>query len=148
MSIEPHMLQQTHLQVQGLRGSTRMKLFNKTKDILSNESGETMVEVLVAFTLLSIMLVIFAQGITWASKSEVNAITSRTAADQAMRKLCSELAGHDITDVSSGEDPVGTYNVGTGKISCYEYTVVVEGEAFTYEVFEPEPTPTPTPAGG
>ena len=46
-----------------------MKLIKKTSSIFGNNSGETMVEVLVAFTLLSIMLVAFSQGISWATNT-------------------------------------------------------------------------------
>ncbi len=68
-----------------------MKTGHKTFGI-RNKRGETMVEVLVAFTLLSIMLVVFAQGIAWASRSEVNASNSRNSADTGMKELQTDIA--------------------------------------------------------
>ena len=62
-----------------------MRCIYKKGSILTDNSGETMVEVLVAFTMLSIMLVIFSQGLTWASKSEVQASKSRNNSDAAMK---------------------------------------------------------------
>ena len=147
MSIEPHIWLLTLHPEQGLQGSINMKLINKTKGLFLNNSGETMVEVIVAFTLLSIMLVVFAQGLAWATKTEVNATTSRETADQAMGKLCSTLAGHPTIGVTKSDEILGgPYSVGNGTINCYEYTVVVNGERMTYRVFEP--VLTPTPAGG
>jgi hypothetical protein len=48
-----------------------MKRLSKKICIIKDNSGESMVEVVVAFTLLSIMLVLFSQGISWATRSEV-----------------------------------------------------------------------------
>lgn len=58
----------------------------------SGKRGETMVEVIVAFTLLSIILVLFSQGIAWATKSEARASDNRRAADSAMESLQQDLA--------------------------------------------------------
>ena len=40
-----------------------MRRISKTGSILRDNSGETIVEVLVAFTLLSIIMLMFSQGI-------------------------------------------------------------------------------------
>ena len=45
-----------------IRGSVDMKSINKRPLIIGNNSGETIAEVVVAFALLSIMLVILFQG--------------------------------------------------------------------------------------
>ena len=68
--------------------------FNRLKHIMKDSGGETLVEVLVAFTLLSIMLLIFSQGLAWATKSEANAAESRDNADQAMIALQDQLANN------------------------------------------------------
>jgi type II secretory pathway pseudopilin PulG len=65
---------------------------------LSGKRGETMVEVLVAFVLLAIILVLFSQGIAWATRAEANASNSREAADSAMEAL-----QHDIANGVPGE---------------------------------------------
>lgn len=69
-----------------------MRCISKT-NIIRDNSGETMVEVLVAFTLLSIMLLMFTQGITWAAKSEAYAYEARRGADQAMLDVQTQIAG-------------------------------------------------------
>lgn len=75
-----------------------MRRINKTTAMLIDNSGETIVEVTVAFTLLSIMLVIFSQGIAYATSAEVNASRSRNRADAAMIELQRTIA----TDSDSG----------------------------------------------
>ncbi len=105
-----------------------MKLIKKTSSIFGNNSGETMVEVLVAFTLLSIMLVVFSEGIAWASKSEMQATDRRNGADAAMKSL-----QHDLAENVPGQ-PGSTTTVGTGSITAqvytygdYQYTVYTTG---------------------
>ena len=92
-----------------------MKLIRKTSSIFVNNSGETMVEVLVAFTLLSIMLVIFSEGIAWATNSESRATQRRSGADLAMKTL-----QHDLAEGNPGQ----TRNIdfGTGTITAHTYT--------------------------
>lgn len=69
-----------------------MKFIVKKGFRRSGRRGETMVEVIVAFTLLAIILVLFAQGIAWATKAEANASNTRNAADSAMESLQQDLA--------------------------------------------------------
>ena len=69
-----------------------MKFIVKKGFRRSGKRGETMVEVLVAFVLLSIILVLFSQGIAWATRAEANASNSREAADSAMESLQHDLA--------------------------------------------------------
>ena len=68
------------------------KLINRISSILDDESGETIVEVVVAFALLSIMLVVFAQGLAWATSTEMNASEKRKTADDSMIQLQNKLA--------------------------------------------------------
>lgn len=113
-----------------------MKCISKT-NILRNNSGETMVEVLVAFTLLSIMLVMFAEGITWASKSEINALKSRQAADQAMMDVQSRLAGGERDAGYSQIGPSVNYRIMREKIVSQGS----DGRSYTYVYYEAMPIP-------
>ena len=104
-----------------------MKLIRKTGH--SDKRGETMVEVIVAFTLLSIMLVVFSQGITFAARAENNAIRTRELADEAMQTFQNEKATN-----SSGHAmvPVGVF----GKtIYVQQYPITQEGSVHTYVVY-------------
>ena len=64
--------------------------------ILHDQSGETIVEAIVAFALLSIMLVIFAQGLAWATTTEVKASENRKNADETMIELQDKLASEPV----------------------------------------------------
>lgn len=87
-----------------------------------------MVEVLVAFTLLSIMLVVFSEGIAWASKSEMNATQRRDGADAAMKSLQHDLAagteGQLGSSVTIGSRTITGY---TYTYNGYQYTVYKAG---------------------
>ena len=107
-----------------------MNIIRKTASILRNTSGETIIEVLVAFTLLAIMLVVFSQGLASASLSEANAKQTRDSADQSMIDLQSKLASPNPKD---GAEERGTIAVGTDTVKSYRY--VVNGNS--YIVFYP-----------
>ena len=65
-----------------------MKKMNKLfRHHINDNRGETIVEVIVAFALLSIMLVLFSQGLAAASRSDMKAMETRAAADRAMLQL-------------------------------------------------------------
>ena len=64
-----------------------MKIKAKTKAILYYNNAETIVEVIVAFLVLSIIMVLFARGITFASTAEKHAIDNINTADDAMIRL-------------------------------------------------------------
>ncbi|MBR1797501.1 MAG: prepilin-type N-terminal cleavage/methylation domain-containing protein [Clostridiales bacterium] len=113
-----------------------MRRISKTGSIISDNKGETMVEVIVAFTLLSIMLVVFSEGISWATKSEVNANKSRTGADNAMIALQQKLAGKSPEDVIKSSESNGSVEVGGTTVSRYTYTVTIDGNTYTYVVYE------------
>ena len=68
------------------------KLADRIKPVLNNKKGETIVEVVVAFALLSIMLVIFTQGLAWATNTEMHASDNRKKADDTMIALQKDLA--------------------------------------------------------
>ena len=116
-----------------------MKRLNKLNTVLKDTSGETMVEVIVAFTLLTIMLVVFSQGLASATTSEVNAKNTRDNADQTMIKLQKHLASDNPTsdDTTNGidvtEDPTKISVGDDGKITKYSYEV----DGNVYIVFMP-----------
>lgn len=73
-----------------------MKIIRKTFNLIEDNKGETIVEVVVAFAVLSIMMVMFAQGIAFATNSSVRASKTREKSDKAMialqKKMVSETA--------------------------------------------------------
>ena len=106
-----------------------MKLISKTGRILKSNSGETIVEVTVAFTVLSIMLIVFSQGIAWATRTELQANESRDSADSAMIALQGVLASEETPgDKASSKD-----NCGVAGIDRCVY--IVNGQ--TYVVYQP-----------
>lgn len=124
MSI-PH---STQAQAQITRGYTDMKRINKTVSILKDTSGESIIEVLVAFILLSIMLVIFSQGLASASNSEVSAKQNRENADQSMIDLQRKLAS---STPKEGAEERNIITVGSDTVKSYKYEV----NGNTYIVF-------------
>lgn len=110
-----------------------MKCIRKTAIIIKDNFGETMVEVLVAFTLLSIMLVLFAQGITFATRSEVNASKSRLGADQAMTQVHDSIASRTASSPYDRQVK-GYFN---DRIKQVTYTYTVDGQTYTYVYYEP-----------
>ena len=117
-----------------IQGCIKMRRIIKTTSILRDNSGETIVEVTVAFTLLAIMLVIFSQGIAYATKAEVNASRSRNRADAAMIKL-----QHWLATPSDGPAPQPVKITVDGNWNTYVriYSVNVDGETVNYAVYSP-----------
>ncbi len=106
-----------------------MKLIHKlSRHHFDGRRGETIIEVVVAFALLTIMLVIFSQGLAYASRSDIKAMQTREAADKAMLLLQQKK----ITE--SEEMPIVgdiDYNLIHRKL----YSVEVDGETYTYVVY-------------
>ena len=117
-------------QAQIIKGYTDMRRLRKTTSIFMDKSGESIVEVLVAFILLSIMLVAFSQGITSASISEINARQTRNSADKSMILLQKQLASPNPKE---GAIEKTTISAGSDSVKSYEY--VIDGN--TYIVFYP-----------
>ena len=114
-----------------IRGLIDMKMISKTGKILRSNSGETMVEVIVAFTLLTIMLVVFAEGLAWATKSETEARERRNAADQGMIDLQNTLAREATPGASASHKDTAS---GFDGITRCEY---VANNGQTYIVYQP-----------
>ena len=91
-----------------------MKLIRKN-GYLSDNKGETIVEVVVAFTVLSIMMVLFSQGIAYASNSSLQADKNRDSAAKAMTDLQEQIALNNAPPIkmpvmnSDPNDPVVVY---------------------------------------
>ncbi len=64
-----------------------IRLRSDAKDVIRDNKGETIVEVVVAFLVLSIMLALFAQGLSYAGKTSSYAVEEMTAADTAVIEL-------------------------------------------------------------
>lgn len=100
----------------------------KTKRILRDNSGETIVEAVVAFALLSIMLVLFAQGLAWATNTELKASDNRKSADDSMYHLQKHLA---TTPKEQGNEKIKNGDV---SIPIRRYVYEIDGN--DYIVYE------------
>lgn len=64
-----------------------MKIIAKTRSVLISNKAETLVEVIVAFAVLTIVCVLLGQGMSYAQSIEGFAIEKTKACDDAMKKL-------------------------------------------------------------
>lgn len=115
-----------------------MRLIKKNYRIIADNAGETMVEVIVAFALLSIMLLLFTQGIAGATRSEYYAQKSRTSADVAMRALNEYIVTNNIDNENyscSITVDVKEKQLGGGWLK-YEYVVTVDDDSYVYYKYD------------
>ena len=108
-----------------------MKCLKKVTSILNDNSGETIAEVLVAFILLTIVLVVYAQGIALATNSEMNADKSRTGADKAMKQVQDDIASGNYDDSYQVQ---GYFN---DRVKHNTYSFTIDGKTYTYVSYEP-----------
>ncbi len=111
-----------------------MKIISKRDNILKDNNGETIVEVVVAFALLTIMLVVFSQGIAFATNANVRADKTRANADDAMK----ELQDWTVKDERPNRGPVIPNDEDLEKdLYLYKriYTVTLDGDTYTYVVY-------------
>ena len=109
-------------------------LIKCSKPILKDRSGETIAEVVVAFALLSIMLVVFAQGIAWATNTQIQASDNRKQADDSMISLQNKLATEKV-DKGSGVPIKETKTDGTPRnLPIRRYTYKIDDDF--YVVYE------------
>ncbi len=111
-----------------------MKCFSKVTNIVKDNSGETIAEVLVAFILLTIMLLIYAQGIAMAANSEMNAQKSRTGSDKARKQFQDDIAT-DNTYSLVDQYQVPAYF--SSRVKHQEYSYTIDGKEYTYTYYEP-----------
>ena len=100
----------------------------KIRNLLKDNKGETILEVVVAFTLLTIMMVLFSQGIKYATMTNLKADETRNDSDRAMEELQKEIASD-----SSVAMPVG--NIDGNNVNRKRYVVTVEGKEYSYIVY-------------
>ncbi|MBR3247282.1 MAG: hypothetical protein IKG03_02680 [Clostridiales bacterium] len=100
----------------------------KIRNLLKDNKGETILEVVVAFTLLTIMMVLFSQGIKYATMTNLKADETRNDSDKAMEELQKEIASD-----SSVAMPVG--NIDGNNVNRKRYVVTVEGKEYSYIVY-------------
>lgn len=111
-----------------------MKEIKKSKKLpIGDNRGETIVEVIVAFALLTIMLVIFSQGLTYASRSDIRAMQTREAADRAMRKLQETKVNNDGRNSTKAQ--AGSIDVNLIIRQIYTIEDEQSHESFTYIVY-------------
>lgn len=111
-----------------------MKKVNKSfRQLIRDNRGETIVEVIVAFALLSIMLVLFSQGLAAASRSDMKAMETRTAADKAMLQLQQMKIDTGITQPNRAQ----VTEVDNNLIYRQVYQIIDDqtGEKYTYVVY-------------
>lgn len=106
-----------------------MKLIRKSNHQLTGNKGETIVEVVVAFTVLSIMMLMFSQGITYASRTGVLASKTRDKADKAMIALQDKINSNNVPQKVPVPNPNGL------KIYRQDFFVEVDGTTYTYIVY-------------
>ena len=117
-------------------------VLKRIKTILKDNSGESIAEVLVAFIVLTIMMVLFARGLGYATNSQTNAKESRVSADSSMKSLQKQLTSATPTSDGNGftiyrKDPMSNaVEGGTYSVTPYTYTDSTSGN--TYVVFMPE----------
>jgi type II secretory pathway pseudopilin PulG len=114
-----------------------MKIIIKKGFRRSGKRGETMVEVVVAFLLLSILLVMFSQGMVSTTKAEVQATKNRNSADKAMKALQEELAAGVNKGSGRTDDAIP---VGDGdKVDIVPYIYSENGYTYVvYRIYEEE----------
>lgn len=81
-----------------------------------------MVEVIVAFTLLAILMLLFSQGIANTTKAESKATNDRKSADNAMKSLQKELAKGENTGTENYGSKITVGDPDTVDIVPYTYS--------------------------
>ncbi len=113
------------------------KFVSRITHVLNNKKGETIVEVVVAFALLAIMLLIFSQGLASATRTEMYASENRKKADESMNALQEKLATtkpEGGAPIISPKDPQKPDEPGKVlPIKRYIYTIDDETDYVVYE---------------
>ena len=112
-----------------------MRKLSKKTHILFDNSGETMVEVLVAFTVLSIMLLVFAEGLQMATRNTITADKSRDGADAAMATVQSKIAAGE--NFGHAEEEIALSSDGDDVTGIVPYTYTENG--YTFVVYRADP---------
>ena len=108
-------------------------IIRKINNLLKDNKGETIIEVVVAFTLLTIMMVLFSQGIKYATMTNMRADDTRSNSDLAMEGLQSEVASDKSTAM-----PVN--DIEGSNVYRKRYVITVDGQDYTYVVYSADGT--------
>ena len=107
-----------------------MKKIRKNYQLIRDTKGETIVEVVIAFALLSIMMVMLTQSISYASRTDIRAGNIRKYNDQALTEL-----QHRIATKTNTESPAPLQVFNGKAVSRLVYNIEVEGQTYTYYVY-------------
>ena len=123
-----------------------MKIIGKTKAILIANKAESIVEVVIAFVVMTIVLALFGQGMRYAAVAENHAIDRTRDSDNALRRLQNTVTGkanqatsHNVTDkklkLETGDDKML-------KLTRYSVELPDGGDSnkFFYYVFDADPS--------
>lgn len=114
-----------------------MKILAKTRAALFCNKAETMVEVTVAFLVLSIVMVLFSQGMRFANRAENYAIDRSRDSDSALKELLDTAINSD-GGASGGSSTDEDLDGKSGMLKLKVYTVhsADGGDNFVYYVFD------------
>lgn len=112
-----------------------MRYVRKTSFIFNSKSGESMVEVMVAFVVLSIILLIFAEGLQMATRLEVRSDQTRRGADSAMADVQSRISSGETFGSRMDEISISSDGVNSSVVP-YTYQVNIDGNDYTFVVYK------------
>jgi len=115
----------------------RVRLSNKTRKTLGGSSrGFTLIEMLIALALFAIIAIVFAGGLSTASRAVLTADV-RTRAESLARTQMESVKNQDYIDYTDPDRDPEDYDVLTAYPEAYGIEIVAEPiEPETYEPYE------------
>ena len=125
-----------------------MKIIGKTKAILIANKAETMIEVVVAFLVMTIVLALFAQGMRYAATAQNFAMEKTRDTDKALKCLQNTVAGKtNPADVAVNSSNVDDKDLNINskkmlKLTKHRVTLQNGGDTntFYYYVYDADPS--------
>lgn len=123
-----------------------MKIIGKTKAILLANKAESIVEVVIAFVVMTMVMALFAQGIRYSAVAENHAIERSKDSDAALRRLQNTVTGKanqaTSSDISDKELSLKISDKKMLKLTMYTVTLPNGGDSntFYYYVFDADPS--------
>jgi len=123
-----------------------VKIIGKTKAILLANKAESIVEVVIAFVVMTMVMALFAQGIRYSAVAENHAIERSKDSDAALRRLQNTVTGKANQATSSNiSDKELTLKISDKKmLKLTMYTVTLpnggDSNTFYYYVFDADPS--------
>jgi hypothetical protein len=112
-----------------------MKIIAKTKRELLANKAESMAEVVVAFLVLTIVMTLFAQGISFSNRAEKYAVDRTRDSDKAMKDLLDTvIANHG--DADDGSTIKESLNGQPNMLKLKLYIVSTGGDNCIYYVYD------------